>query len=120
MLPKVNLVEKLDSFSDHWCPKVVGQVNDHLVKLVKIHGDFVWHSHEEEDEMFLVLRGRFRMDYRDRSDWIDAGEFVIVPRGVEHKPYAREEAEIMLFEPGTTVNTGESGGDRTVLELERI
>jgi mannose-6-phosphate isomerase-like protein (cupin superfamily) len=120
MLPKVNLFEKLDSFSDHWSPKVVGELNGQHVKLVKFNGDFVWHSHENEDEMFLVLRGRFRMDYRDRTEWINAGEFVIVPRGVEHKPYAREEVEILLFEPASTVNTGSAGGERTVLELDRI
>lgn len=120
MNAKVNLHEKLSLFSEHWSPKIVGELNGQQVKLVKFLGDFVWHSHENEDEMFLVIRGRFRMDYRDRQEWIEPGEFVIVPRGVEHKPYAEEEVEVMLFEPATTVNTGDAGGDRTLLDLERI
>jgi mannose-6-phosphate isomerase-like protein (cupin superfamily) len=99
VLPKVNIFEKLDSFSEYWSPKVVGELNGQHVKLVKFNGDLAWQSHENEDEMFLVLRGRFRMDYRDKTEWINAGEFVIVPKGVEHKPYAREEVEVLLFQP---------------------
>ena len=120
MTTKVNLLSKLDSFTDHWSPKIVGELNGQLVKLVKFSGDFVWHSHEHEDELFFVVRGRFRMDFRDRSEWIEAGELIVVPRGIEHKPFAEEEAEVMLFEPATTDNTGNAGGDRTLLELERI
>jgi mannose-6-phosphate isomerase-like protein (cupin superfamily) len=120
MNPKVNLSEKFSAFSEHWSPKVAGELNGQQVKLVKFVGDFVWHSHEHEDEMFLVVKGRFRMDYRDGSEWIEEGEFVIVPRGLEHKPFAEEEVWVVLFEPASTVNTGSTGGDRTVVELDRI
>jgi mannose-6-phosphate isomerase-like protein (cupin superfamily) len=120
MTSKVNIAAKLDSFAEHWQPKIVGELNGQLVKLVKFQGDFVWHSHQQEDEMFLVVKGRFRMDFRDRSEWIETGEFIIVPRGVEHKPCAEDEAEVMLFEPASTVNTGSAGGERTVLNLERV
>jgi mannose-6-phosphate isomerase-like protein (cupin superfamily) len=120
MSSKVNLAAKFDSFTAPWQPKIAGELNGQYVKLVKFLGDFVWHSHEFEDEMFLVVKGRFRMDFRERQEWIEAGEFIIVPRGVEHKPYAEEEVEVMLFEPATTVNTGDAGGERTLLELERI
>jgi mannose-6-phosphate isomerase-like protein (cupin superfamily) len=120
MTSKVNIAAKLDSFAEHWQPKIVGELKGQLVKLVKFQGDFVWHSHEQEDEMFLVVKGRFRMDFRDRSEWIETGEFIIVPRGVEHKPCAEDEAEVMLFEPASTVNTGSAGGERTVLNLERV
>jgi mannose-6-phosphate isomerase-like protein (cupin superfamily) len=120
MSDKVNVKEKFGLFTEHWSPKVVGELNGQLIKLVKFSGDFVWHSHEHEDEMFLVIRGRFRMDYREGSEWIETGEFVIVPRGIEHKPYAEEEVEVMLFEPASTVNTGDAGGDRTRLALDQI
>ena len=117
---KVNLAEKLSLFDEHWSPKVVGELNGQHVKLVKLLGAFVWHHHDDEDELFLVVGGRFRMDYRDRSEWVEAGEFVVVPRGVEHRPVAEEEAHVMLFEPSTTVNTGSAGGGMTVAELDRI
>ena len=120
MVPKVNLEEKFASFSEHWSPKVAGELNGQQVKLVKFLGDFVWHSHESEDELFWVVRGRFRMDYRDRSEWIEEGEFVVVPRGVEHKPFADEEVWVVLFEPASTLNTGSAGGDRTIVDLDRI
>ena len=117
---KVNIAEKLSLFEEHWSPKVVGELNDQHVKLVKLLGEFVWHHHDEEDELFPVVKGRFRMEYRDRSEWIEEGEFVVVPRGVEHWPVAEEEAHVMLFEPAMTVNMGSAGGGMTVAELDRI
>lgn len=118
-MSKVSLSEKFALFDEHWKPKLVGELNGQHVKLVKFQGPFVWHEHETEDEMFLVIRGRFRMEYRDRAEWLEAGEFVIVPRGTEHRPVAEEEVEVMLFEPATTVNTGDAGGDLTA-EVEKI
>jgi mannose-6-phosphate isomerase-like protein (cupin superfamily) len=120
MVPKVNLAEKFSAFSEQWTPKIAGELNGQQVKLAKLLGDFVWHSHANEDGMFLVVKGRFRMDYRDGSEWIEEGEFVVVPRGLEHKPFAEEEVWVVLFEPATTVNTGSAGGERTVVDLERI
>ena len=112
-MDKVNLEQKLALFSEHWSPKIVGQVGDCQVKLVKLQGAFVWHAHEREDEMFLVLRGRLRLRLRDRDVVIEPGEFIIVPRGTEHCPSAEEEVHVLLFEPQSTVNTGDAGGDRT-------
>jgi len=117
---KVNLAEKLASFSEHWKPKIVGECNGQMVKLVKFQGEFVWHKHDLEDELFFTVRGRFRMEFRDRSVWLEPGEFLIVPRGVEHRPVADEEAEVLLFEPATTLNTGDVRNERTVEQLERI
>ena len=117
---KVNLAEKLSLFEERWSPKIVGELNGQHVKLAKLLGPFVWHHHDEEDELFLVVKGRFRMEYRDREEWVEAGEFVVVPRGVEHRPVAEEEAHVMLFEPADTVNTGSAGGGMTVAELDRI
>jgi mannose-6-phosphate isomerase-like protein (cupin superfamily) len=119
-MQKINLKEKLESFSAHWQPKVVGELNGQYVKLVKFEGPFVWHHHETEDEMFMVLSGRFRMEFRDRDVWIEEGEFIIVPRGVEHRPVADEEAHVLLFEPASTLNTGNTENEMTVRELERI
>ena len=119
-MEKVNLKEKLALFSAHWQPKIVGELNGQLVKLVKFQGPFVWHSHEAEDEMFLVVAGRFRMEFRDRDVWLEAGEFLIVPRGVEHRPVADEEAHVLLFEPATTLNTGNVQDELTRPVLERI
>src|SRR5690242_19845019 len=119
-MSKVNLAQKLAQFQEQWCPKVVGELNGQQVKLVKFQGEFVWHKHDHEDELFLVVRGRFRMEYRDRQVWIEEGEFVIVPRGVEHRPVADEEAHVLLFEPATTLNTGNVRDERTVVEPERI
>jgi mannose-6-phosphate isomerase-like protein (cupin superfamily) len=116
----VNLAEKLSLFHDHWSPKIVGEMNDAYVKLVKFKGEFVWHHHDDEDEMFLVVKGRFRMDFQDRAVWIEAGEFIIVPRGVEHRPVAEEEVQVMLFEPKSTLNTGNVKEDRTAEVLQRI
>ena len=117
---KVNIAQKLSLFEEHWSPKVVGELNGQHVKLVKLLGEFVWHHHDDEDELFLVVKGRFRMEYRDRSEWIEAGEFVVVPRGVEHRPVAEEEAHVMLFEPAGTVNTGNATGRMTQEALDRI
>ena len=121
MIPnKVNLAQKLSLFDEHCSPKGVGELNGQHVKLVKLLGEFVWHHHDDEDELFLVVKGRFRMEYRDREEWIEAGEFVVVPRGVEHRPVAEEEAHLMLFEPAGTVNTGSAGAESPVAELNRI
>jgi mannose-6-phosphate isomerase-like protein (cupin superfamily) len=119
-LDKVNLSQKLALFSEHWQPKIVGELNGQQVKLVKIQGPFVWHHHENEDELFLVVKGRFRMEFRDRHVWLEEGEFIIVPRGVEHRPVADEEAHVLLFEPANTLNTGNLRNERTVPELESI
>jgi mannose-6-phosphate isomerase-like protein (cupin superfamily) len=117
---KVNIGEKLALFSEHWQPKIAGELNGQYVKLVKFLGEFVWHHHDEEDELFLVVKGRFRMEFRDRSIWIEEGEFIVVPRGVEHRPVAEEEAHVLLFEPASTLNTGNVRDERTVAELDRI
>jgi mannose-6-phosphate isomerase-like protein (cupin superfamily) len=116
----VNLKEKLESFHSHWEPKVIGELNGQQVKLAKFQGEFVWHSHENEDELFLVISGSFEMRYRDRTVSVNEGEFVIVPRGVEHCPSAEEEVHVLLFEPATTLNTGNAGGPRTVADPENI
>ena len=117
---KVNLEEKLASFSEQWSPKIVGELNGQQVKLVKFQGEFVWHKHDAEDELFLVVHGRFRMEFRDRHVWLEKGEFLVVPRGVEHRPVAEEEAHVLLFEPASTLNTGDVQNERTIFRLERI
>src|SRR5580658_8819182 len=119
-MQKINLTEKLAKFSEQWKPKIVGELNGQLVKLVKFQGEFVWHHHENEDELFLVVKGRFRMEFRDRHVWIEKGEFLIVPHGVEHRPVAEEEVHVLLFEPAATLNTGNVQNDLTVKALERI
>jgi mannose-6-phosphate isomerase-like protein (cupin superfamily) len=119
-MQKVNLAEKLALFSDHWNPKIVGELNGHHVKLVKFQGHFVWHHHEHEDELFLVIKGRFCMEFRDRSVVVEQGEFMIVPRGVEHCPVADEEVHVLLFEPASTLNTGNVSDERTVADPERL
>jgi len=106
-MDKINLAEKFAAFSEYWRPKVVGELNGQEVKLVKFQGQFVWHRHEAEDELFLVWRGRFRVEFRDRTVELEPGEFLIVPRGVEHRTVADEEAEVVLFEPMMTRNTGD-------------
>ena len=113
MIEKVNLAGKLSSFAERWQPRVVAAVNDMHVKLVKLQGEFVWHRHEGEDELFLVVRGRLQMRFRDGDVWLEEGELIVVPRGVEHCPVAPEEVHVLLFEPATTVNTGDAGGERT-------
>ena len=120
-MDKINVAEKLELFTDHWSPKVVGQINNVAVKLVKFQGEFVWHSHELEDEMFFVMSGEFEMHFRDRIVMITAGEFLIVPKGTEHKPVAQREVAIMLIEPATTLNTGNAASsDLTRSTLETI
>jgi mannose-6-phosphate isomerase-like protein (cupin superfamily) len=117
---KVNLREKLSRFSDHWNPRIVGELNGQQVKLVKFQGEFVWHHHDVEDELFLVVEGRFRMDFRDRQVWLVEGEFLVVPHGVEHRPVAEREVAILLFEPASTLNTGNVHNERTVADLQRV
>lgn len=117
---KVNIGEKLALFSEHWKPKIVGRLNGQSVKLVKFQGEFVWHHHEQEDELFLVVRGRFRMDFQDRQEWIEEGEFIIVPRGVEHRPFAEQEVAVLLFEPESTLNTGNQRNEFTAEASERL
>jgi mannose-6-phosphate isomerase-like protein (cupin superfamily) len=117
---KVNLAEKFGQFSEHWSPKVVGELNGQQVKLSKFRGAFVWHHHDNEDELFLVHRGRFRMEFRDHTVELAPGDFLIVPRGVEHRPVADEEVEVVLFEPAGTLNTGNVVDARTVLKPERL
>lgn len=116
----VNLNEKLSQFNEHWQPKVVGELNGQHVKLAKIQGEFVWHHHEHEDELFYVVKGELELLLRDREVLLREGEFFIVPRGVEHKPVAREEVHLMLFEPATTLNTGNVRTERTLEDLDRI
>ncbi|TNE65871.1 MAG: cupin domain-containing protein [Alphaproteobacteria bacterium] len=116
----VNLRQKLGLFGDLWSPKLVGQLDGHHVKLAKIEGDFVWHAHTDEDELFLVLDGRFRMDYRDRQVWVETGEMVIVPKGTEHKPYAPKECSALLIERATTDHTGGVADPRRQESPERI
>jgi mannose-6-phosphate isomerase-like protein (cupin superfamily) len=117
---KVNLREKLALFDAHWEPKIVGELNGQHVKLVKFQGEFVWHHHEHEDELFLVVKGGFTMEFRDRNIALEEGEFLIVPRGVEHRPVAEHEVHVLLFEPVTTRNTGNVVTERTVAAPGRI
>jgi mannose-6-phosphate isomerase-like protein (cupin superfamily) len=117
---KVNLAEKFSLFAERWRPKIVGDMNGQQVKLVKFLGPFVWHHHQNEDELFLVVKGRFRMEFRDREVWLEEGEFLIVPRGVEHRPVADEEVHVLLFEPGSTLNTGNVRGEMTVPNPDRL
>ncbi len=117
---KVNLRDKLARFSDHWNPRIVGELNGQQVKLVKFQGEFVWHHHDNEDELFLVVEGRFCMEFRDKRVWLEEGEFLVVPRGIEHRPVAEQEVSILLFEPASTLNTGNVHNERTVAELQRV
>ena len=127
-MEKINLLEKLSLFSDHWNPRIIGELNGQYLKLVKFKGPFTWHHHETEDEMFLVVKGRFRMEFREAIDgdpaqsgqrevWLEENEFCIVPRGVEHRPVADEEAHVLLFEPATTLNTGNVENELTRQKL---
>jgi mannose-6-phosphate isomerase-like protein (cupin superfamily) len=120
MPEKINLAEKFSRITEYWKPYIAGELNGQLVKLDKLKGEFVWHHHENEDEMFLVVKGRFRIEFRDRAVWLEEGEFIVVPRGVEHKPVADEEAWILLFEPASTVNTGNVENEFTLRELEKV
>src|SRR2546427_4993055 len=116
----VNLAEKFRLFDDYYSPKIAGELNDSYVKLVKLKGEFVWHLHEAEDELFLVVKGRLLLRLRDREVWVNEGEFAIVPKGVEHLPIAREEVHVVLIEPKSTLNTGNVRNERTVAQLDRI
>ena len=119
-MDKVNLLQKFSLFGEQWEPKIVGDLNDHQVKVVKFQGDFVWHQHENEDELFLVIRGRMRMGLRTGDVELGEGELFIVPKGTEHRPSADEECWVVLMEPRTTLNTGDVRNERTVAELDRI
>lgn len=119
-MQSVNLADKFGKFHDYWNPRIIGELNDCHVKAVKIRGEFVWHHHDIEDELFLVVKGTLRMRFRDRDVLVREGEFLIVPRGVEHMPVADEEVHIILLEPKTTLNTGNLNNERTVRELERL
>lgn len=119
-MEKVNLAHKFNLFQDYWSPKIVGELNDSYVKLVKLQGEFVWHHHEAEDELFLVVKGRLLIKLRDRDIWLEKGEFFIIPRGVEHLPIAEKEAHVLLLEPKSTLNTGNVRSEKTVTDLERI
>ena len=129
-MQKINIAEKFSKISEYYKPRIAGELNGQMVKLVKANTEFVWHHHDHEDEMFLVVKGRFRMDYREnnvrdgdsreRHEWIEAGEFIIVPRGTEHRPVAAEEVWIMLFEPASTLNTGNVVNERTQPHLEHV
>ena len=119
-MDKVNLAQKLSLFQDHWSPKIVAELNGQMVKLVKFEGEFVWHHHDVEDELFLVVKGRLVMHFREQSISVDEGEFIVVPRGVEHKPEAVGEAHVLLFEPGSTLNTGNVRNERTVEQLDMV
>ncbi len=116
----INISEKLSLFSEHWNPKIVGELNGQHVKLVKLYGEFVWHKHENEDEMFFVISGILKIEFRDRTVVINPGEFIIIPKGIEHKPVADDEVSVMLFEPATTLNTGDLKGELTREKLEKI
>jgi mannose-6-phosphate isomerase-like protein (cupin superfamily) len=116
----INIAEKLGKIQDHWKPRIVAELNGQQVKLVKLMGEFVWHHHAEEDELFMVVSGSFRMEFRDHNVELHAGEMLVVPRGVEHRPVADREVAVMLFEPASTLNTGSAGGDRTVASPEEL
>jgi mannose-6-phosphate isomerase-like protein (cupin superfamily) len=117
---KVNLLEKFGLFSEQWSPKIVGELNGQLVKLGKFQGEFIWHKHDEEDELFFVVKGSFRMELRDKNIEMNEGDMIIIPRGVEHRPVAEKEAWVMLFEPASTLNTGDVKDEKTLYELDRI
>ncbi len=120
MVEKVNLAEKFSLFDEPWSPKIVAELNDTYVKVVKLEGDFVWHHHDDEDELFWVVSGRLRMELRDGEVFLEPGELLVVPKGVEHRPVAEGETHVVLIEPKTTLNTGNVRNERTVAELERI
>ncbi|HET9826702.1 MAG TPA: cupin domain-containing protein [Chitinophagaceae bacterium] len=119
-MEKVNVAEKLSLFKEPWKPKIVGELNGQLVKVVKFQGPFVWHHHDHEDELFFVIKGSFDMELENGIVTINEGEFIVVPRGVEHRPHAKEECEVMLFEPAATLNTGNIENEKTLHRLEKI
>lgn len=119
-MEKVNLADKFSRFNEYWSPKIAGELNGQQVKLAKLHGEFVWHKHDVEDELFFVTKGTLKMEFRDKTITIEENEFLIVPRGVEHRPVAIEEVWLMLFEPASTLNTGDTASDLTKKELDWI
>jgi mannose-6-phosphate isomerase-like protein (cupin superfamily) len=119
-MDKVRVLDAFDAFSEHWSPRIIGELNGQQVKVVKFQGEFVWHHHEHEDELFYVVKGRMIIQFRDRDVILDPGEMLVVPKGVEHKTVAEEEVWAMLFEPASTLNTGNVRDERTVEKLERI
>jgi mannose-6-phosphate isomerase-like protein (cupin superfamily) len=119
-MDKINLPEKFSQINDHWNPRIAGELNGQMVKLVKFIGEFVWHKHDHEDELFLVVEGEFDMEFRDRTETIRKDEFIIVSRGVEHRPVAKTECSVLLFEPATTLNTGDVRNERTRDVLDHI
>jgi mannose-6-phosphate isomerase-like protein (cupin superfamily) len=119
-IDKVNIAAKLAQFTGYFDPKIVGELNGQHVKLVKFQGEFIWHHHDNEDELFLVIEGALRMDLRDRSVPVEKGEFIVIPRGTEHRPVAEHEVHVLLFEPASTVNTGNVRSERTVVDQEHI
>ena len=120
MVEKVNLQEKFRSFSEYWAPRIIGELNGQYVKAVKMHGEFLWHHHDNEDEMFLVVKGKLTMEFRDKIVEVNEGEFIIVPKKTEHRPIADREVEVILFEPASTLNTGNIVNERTKQQLEKI
>jgi len=118
-MQKVNLTEKLNLIDEYWSPKLVGELNAQVIKLAKIKGEFTWHKHDAEDEMFLVLKGHLAIKFRDQEFTLEGGEFIIVPRGVEHKPVAEQEVHVMLFEPATTINPGDVRNEMTKATIDR-
>ena len=119
-MKKIRVTDTFAAFSEHWSPRIIGELNGQQVKVVKLLGEFVWHHHENEDELFYVVKGRLTMRFRDREEVLAPGEMIVVPRGVEHQPYAEEETWVMLFEPAATLNTGNVRNERTVEKLERL
>jgi mannose-6-phosphate isomerase-like protein (cupin superfamily) len=120
LMHKVNIAEKFSKITEYWKPYVAAELNGQMLKLDKLKGEFVFHHHDNEDELFLLMKGRFRMEFRDRHEWIEEGEFIVIPRGVEHKPVADEECWLLLFEPSSTLNTGNIQNERTHHELDRV
>ncbi|HEY6302451.1 MAG TPA: cupin domain-containing protein [Terriglobales bacterium] len=119
-MSKINIAEKFAQITEYYKPRVAAELNRQYIKFVKFDSAFVFHHHDNEDEMFLVVKGRFRMEFRERHEWIEKGEFIVVPRGVAHRPVAEEECWVLLFEPATTLNTGNVENERTVHQLERV
>lgn len=119
-MDKVNISSKFDQFNDFYNPRIIGELNGQHVKAVKLKGEFIWHHHEKEDELFLVIKGKLKMEFREKTVEVSPGEFIIVPRGIEHKPVAEEEVHILLFEPDSTVNTGNVDNERTRKNIDKI
>jgi len=117
---KINIQGKLDTFSDHWSPKIISELNGQYIKVAKLKGEFIWHKHDDEDELFLVISGVLKIEFRDKTITLSPGEILTIPRGVEHRPIANSEAAILLFEPKSTLNTGDKSDERTIIQPEWI